>query len=108
MDIANWLFQTGISKIPVQIDRRSVLLQTPGEMPPGPGFASRNEGYSDDPELGLDLGPDLVHSKSSFASEPIRRNSGPSENRVLPPTNMKKVVEGNDALLLESSNTFSL
>ena len=71
-------------------------------MSPGPGFSSRNEGYSEDygvePELGLDF--------SSYAEEPIRRNSGPSENRVLAPTNMKKVVEGNDALLLKSSNTF--
>ena len=71
-------------------------------MSPGSGFSSRNEGYSDDygldPELGLDYSPDLVQSKSSFASEPIRRNSGPLENRVLAPTNMKKVVEGNDAL----------
>ena len=70
-------------------------------MSPGPGFSSRNEGFLDDygesSELGLDLGPDLVQSESSFASEPIRRNSGPSENRVLAPTNMKKIVEGNDA-----------
>ena len=72
-------------------------------MPPGHGFSGRTEGYSDDygidPELELDFGPDLVHSKSSFASEPIRRNSGPSVNRAVAPTNMRKVVEGNDALL---------
>ena len=31
--------------------------------------------------------------------EPIRRNNGPSVNRAVAPTNMRKVVEGKDALL---------
>ena len=80
-------------------------------MPPGHGFSGRTEGYSDDygiePELGFDVVSDLVPG-FGFGSEPIRRNSGPSINMVAAPTNMKKVVEGNDVLLLESSNTFSL